>query len=110
MKYSQKIIEKFPRCARDVHMRKFQRCKGEREKRTEKGDFSEHHKEIEIQGCVEISTEQTEEAFWNAFVSFLEERKWYFGGGMRTIFDGYDINADGSRGDHIMEEEDDRGH
>lgn len=48
----------------------------------------------EVQGCVaapeEVSTDD-----------FIEENKWSFGGGYRTIVDGYYINDDGTKGEYV---------
>ena len=60
-------------------------------------------KEIELHGCVQIQPDMTEEDFWDAFIPFLEERGWYFGGGLSTIVDGYYLNEDGTRGPHVMD-------
>lgn len=51
-------------------------------------------KEIEIQGCVEIPSEMSADAFIDDFIAYIESRGWYFGGGFREIVDGCYINAD----------------
>ena len=61
-------------------------------------------KEIEINGCVEIPPEMTEDEFTNEFLAFVEARGWRFGGGFREIVDGYYILSDGTRGKHVSEE------
>lgn len=61
-------------------------------------------KEFEIQGCIEVSPEVTEDEFWNAFIEFVESKGWSFGGGIREIQDGYYILADGSRGQYVLDE------
>ena len=62
-------------------------------------------KEFEIMGCIEVSPEVTEEDFYDAFLGFVESKGWWFGGGIREIQDGYYILPDGSRGNHVLEEE-----
>ena len=61
-------------------------------------------KEFEIQGCIEVPPEVTEDEFWNAFIEFVESKGWAFGGGIQEIQDGYYILANGSRGQHVLEE------
>lgn len=61
-------------------------------------------KEIEIIGCVEIPPDMTIDEFTDAFLEFIESQKWYFGGGFNEIVDGYYINADGTRGKHVLED------
>lgn len=60
-------------------------------------------KEFEIQGCVEVSPELSEEEFWNTFIGFIESNHWSFGGGVNEIIDGFYINADGTKGKHISD-------
>lgn len=62
-------------------------------------------KEFEIMGCIEVPPEVTEEEFYDAFLGFVESKGWWFGGGIREIQDGYYILPDGSRGNHVLEEE-----
>ena len=62
-------------------------------------------KEFEIMGCIEVPPEVTEEDFYDAFLGFVESKGWWFGGGIREIQDGYYILPDGSRGNHVLEEE-----
>ena len=50
-------------------------------------------KEFEIQGCIEVPPEVTEDEFWNAFIEFVESKGWSFGGGIQEIQDGYYILA-----------------
>ena len=45
-------------------------------------------KEIEIQGCVTVPEEVAMDDFIDKFIAF-EENEWNFGGGYRTIVDGY---------------------
>lgn len=59
-------------------------------------------KEFEIQGCIEVPVQVTEEEFYNAFIGFVEAQGWSFGGGIREIQDGYYILPDGSRGPHVL--------
>lgn len=58
-------------------------------------------KEFEIQGCIEVPPEVTEDEFWNAFIEFVESKGWSFGGGIQ---DGYYILADGTRGAYVLDE------
>ena len=44
-------------------------------------------KEFELQGCVIVPCELTEDEFLDKFISFIEENGWYFGGGIKTIID-----------------------
>ena len=37
------------------------------------------------------------------FIAFIEENKWSFGGGYRTIIDGYYINDDGTKGEYVLD-------
>ena len=46
-------------------------------------------KEFEIQGCIEVPPEVTEDEFWNAFIEFVESKGWSFGGGIQEIQDTY---------------------
>ena len=61
-------------------------------------------KEFEIQGCVEVPSELSEEEFWNKFIGFIESNNWLFGGGINEIVDGFYINADGTKGKHVLGE------
>ena len=61
----------------------------------------ESRKEIEINGCIEVPMNVSEDEFLDEFIAFLEERKWFFGGGTRTIIDGYYINPDGTKGEEV---------
>lgn len=61
-------------------------------------------KEMEINGCVEIPHEMSAEVFENAFIDWVEEHGWHFGGGFCEIVDSYYINPDGSRGKSILED------
>lgn len=60
-------------------------------------------KEFEIQGCVEVPIELSEEDFWIKFISFIELNHWSFGGGINEIRDGFYINPDGTRGKHVLD-------
>lgn len=60
-------------------------------------------KEFEIQGCIEVPSEVTEDEFWEAFIGFIEAKGWLFGGGIQQIQDGYYILPDGSRGQHVLD-------
>lgn len=61
-------------------------------------------KEFEIQGCVEVPMDLSEEEFWNKFIDFIESNNWLFGGGINEIVDGFYINADGTKGQHVLDE------
>ena len=61
-------------------------------------------KEFEINGCVEVPPEVTEDDFLRAFIGFVESNGWRFGGGIKEIQDGYYILTDGSRGSFVQEE------
>ena len=61
--------------------------------------------EIEINGCVEIPPEMTADEFADVFLEFIESKGWYFGGCFREIADGYYINADGTKGKSVLDEE-----
>lgn len=65
-----------------------------------------HRKEFEVQGCVEVPMELSEDQFLDRFLMFIEENCWSFGGGVRTIVDGYYINEDGTPGKPVWPEED----
>ena len=60
-------------------------------------------KEIEIQGCVSVSKEVSTDDFIDKFIAFIEENRWSFGGGYRTIIDGCYINEDGTKGESILD-------
>lgn len=62
----------------------------------------EHRKEIEIQGCVEVPLELSQDEFLDQFIAFLEERHWCFGGGVQTILDGYYMHPDGTKGTPVI--------
>ena len=61
-------------------------------------------KEFEIQGCVEVPIELSEDEFFNKFIAFIEANNWRFGGGINEIVDGFYINADGTKGKHVFDE------
>ena len=61
-------------------------------------------KEIEIQGCVTVPEEVSMDEFIDEFIAFIEKNEWSFGGGYKTIIDGYYINGDGTRGKSILDE------
>ena len=60
-------------------------------------------KEFEIQGAVEVPSEVTEEEFVDKFISSIECNNWWFGGGIREIIDGFYINQDGTKGEHVLD-------
>ena len=55
-------------------------------------------KEIEIQGCITIPKDVSMDEVIDKFIAFIEKNEWSFGGGYRTIIDGYYMNADGTKG------------
>ena len=61
-------------------------------------------KEIEIQGCITIPEAISEDEFIDRLITFIEENGWSFGGGYRTIVDGYYINSDDTRGEYVFDE------
>lgn len=61
-------------------------------------------KEIEILGCIEVSSETTQDEVYDKFIDFIESNGWLFGGGFITIEDGYYINDDGTKGKHVLDE------
>ena len=62
-------------------------------------------KEFEINGCIEVQSEITEEEFFDAFIQFVESKGWSFGCGINEIQDGYYILPDGSKGKSVLEDE-----
>lgn len=61
-------------------------------------------KEIEIQGCVTVPEKVSMDEFIDKFIAFIEKNEWSFGGGYKTIIDGYYMNGDGTRGKSILDE------
>ena len=61
-------------------------------------------KEIEIQGCVTVPEEVSMDEFIDEFIALIEKNEWIFGGGYKTIIDGYYMNGDGTRGKSILDE------
>lgn len=61
-------------------------------------------KEIEIQGCVTVPEEVSMDEFIDEFIAIIEKNEWSFGGGYKTIIDGYYMNGDGTRGKSILDE------
>ena len=61
-------------------------------------------KEIEIQGCVTVPEEVSMDEFIDEFIAFIDKNEWSFGGGYKTIIDGYYMNGDGTRGKSILDE------
>lgn len=59
-------------------------------------------KEFEINGCVEVAMELSEDEFWYKFIDFIEANNWYFGGGIKEIVDGFYINEDGTK-EHVLD-------
>ena len=61
-------------------------------------------KEIEIQGCITVPEEVSADEVIDQFLAVVEQNEWSFGGGYKTIIDGYYMNADGTRGKHVLDE------
>ena len=61
-------------------------------------------KEIEIQGCITIPKDVSMDEVIDKFIAFIEKNEWSFGGGHRTIIDGYYMNADGTKGKCVLDE------
>ena len=61
-------------------------------------------KEIEIQGCITIPKDVSMDEVIDKFIAFIEKNEWSFGGGYRTIRDGYYMNADGTKGKCVLDE------
>ncbi len=62
-------------------------------------------KEFEINGCIEVPPDVSQDEFMNEFLHFIESKGWYFGGGISEIQDGYYIMPDGSKGQYVLDEE-----
>lgn len=60
-------------------------------------------KEIEIQGCVTVPEEISVDEFIDKFIAFIKKNNWSFGGGYKTIIDGYYMNSDGTRGKYVLD-------
>ena len=61
-------------------------------------------KEIEIQGCITIPKDVSMDEVIDKFIAFIEKNEWSFGGGYRTIIDGYYMNADGTKEKCVLDE------
>ena len=61
-------------------------------------------KEIEIEGCITIPKDVSMDEVIDKFIAFIEKNEWSFGGGYRTIIDGYYMNADGTKGKCVLDE------
>ena len=61
-------------------------------------------KEIEIQGCVEVSPEIDIDHFTDEFIKWVESKGWSFGGGFSEIIDGYYVMPDGSKGKSVLDD------
>lgn len=62
------------------------------------------NKEFEINGCIEVPINVSEEEFFDKFIGFIEANNWLFGGGINEIIDGFYINADGTKGKNVLDE------
>ena len=60
-------------------------------------------REFEINGCIEVPMGLSEDEFWGKFIEFVEANNWYFGGGIREVIDGFYINEDGTKGEHVLD-------
>ena len=61
-------------------------------------------KEIELQGCVTVPMEFSQDQFLDRFLGFIEANGWSFGGGMQTIVDGHYLRDDGTPGRPVWED------
>ena len=61
-------------------------------------------KEFEINGCIEVQPEITEDEFWSIFIDFVESKGQSFGGGISEIHDGYYILSNGQKGKSVLDE------
>lgn len=59
-------------------------------------------KEIEIIGCINVPEEVGSDEVIDTFIEYVESHGWFFGGGFRTIQDGYYINADGTKAEPVL--------
>lgn len=55
-----------------------------------------------MQGCITVPEAVSTDEVIDKFLAFVEKNKWSFDGGDRTIIDGYYMNADGTRGKHVL--------
>ncbi len=62
-------------------------------------------KEFEINGCVEVPLQVTQDEFLDALLEFVESKGWYFGGGISEIQDGCYINPDVTKAKSVIDEE-----
>ncbi len=62
-------------------------------------------KEFEINGCVSVPENLSYDDFWDRFIDFIEANKWFFGGGINEIVDGFYLNEDGKNGDHVLDQD-----
>ena len=53
--------------------------------------------------AVSVPEEVSMDDFIDNFIAFIEENGWSFGGGYRTIIDGYYINEDGTKGEGVLD-------
>ena len=60
-------------------------------------------KEFEINGCVEVPPEVTEDEFSEAFLKFIESKGWRFGGGIKEIRNGCYVMPDGNLKQDILD-------
>ena len=60
-------------------------------------------KEFEINGCVEVPPEVTEDEFSEAFLKFIESRGWRFGGGIKEIQNGCYVMPDSNLKQDILD-------
>ncbi len=62
-------------------------------------------KEFEINGCIEVANKLSEADFLDKFIDFIEANNWSFGGGINEIIDGFYIDLDGKKGDHVLDKD-----
>lgn len=54
--------------------------------------------------CYRSHEKVSMDEFIDEFIAFIEKNEWSFGGGYKTIIDGYYMNGDGTRGKSILDE------
>lgn len=61
-------------------------------------------REFELDICISVQDNVTEDEFYDIFVKFIKAQGWSFGETIREIQDGYYILPDGEKGKHVLEE------
>lgn len=54
----------------------------------------QEYRVIQIEGCVEVPCDVTEDGFLDKFIRFIEDNHWYFGGGVQMIDDEEEKSED----------------